>query len=37
MSISRSELREKIMTILYQVEMYNKNKYIKTKEVSLMQ
>lgn len=27
MSVSRSELREKIMTILYQVEMYNKNKY----------
>ena len=27
MSVSRSELREKIMTILYQVEMYEKNKY----------
>ena len=27
MSISRSELREKIMTILYQYEMYNKSKY----------
>ena len=27
MSVSRSELREKIMTILYQIEMYNKNKY----------
>ena len=25
MSISRSELREKIMTILYQIEMYKKN------------
>ena len=27
MSVSRSELREKVMTILYQVEMYKKNKY----------
>ena len=27
MSIKRSELREKIMTILYQVEMYKKGKY----------
>lgn len=27
MSVSRSELREKIMTILYQIEMYNKNKF----------
>ena len=27
MSVSRSELREKIMTILYQIDMYNKNKY----------
>ena len=27
MSISRSELREKIMTILYQYEMYNRSKY----------
>ena len=27
MSISRSELREKIMTILYQYEMYNKSNY----------
>ena len=27
MSVSRSELREKIMTILYQYEMYNKSKY----------
>lgn len=27
MSVSRSELREKIMTILYQIEMYNKSKY----------
>lgn len=27
MSVSRSILREKIMTILYQVEMYQKNKY----------
>ena len=27
MSVSRSELREKIMTILYQVEMYKKSKY----------
>ena len=27
MSISRSELREKIMTILYQIDMYNKTKY----------
>jgi len=27
MSVSRSQLREKIMTILYQIEMYNKNKY----------
>ena len=26
MSVSRSELREKVMTILYQIEMYNKNK-----------
>ena len=25
MAISRSELREKIMTILYQIEMYKKN------------
>ena len=24
---NRSELRKKIMTILYQVEMYQKNKY----------
>lgn len=27
MSVSRSELREKVMTILYQIEMYNKNKF----------
>jgi len=27
MSVSRSELREKIMTILYQSEMYDKSKY----------
>ena len=27
MSVSRSELREKIMTILYQYEMYNRTKY----------
>lgn len=27
MSVSRSELREKIMTILYQDEMYKKSKY----------
>lgn len=27
MTVSRSELREKIMTILYQVEMYKKGKY----------
>ena len=27
MSVSRSELREKIMTILYQIEMYNKSKF----------
>ena len=27
MTVSRSELREKIMTILYQVEMYKKSKY----------
>ena len=27
MSVSRSLLREKIMTILYQIEMYQKNKY----------
>ena len=27
MSVSRSELREKIMTILYQYEMYNRSKY----------
>ncbi len=27
MSVSRSELREKIMIILYQVDMYEKNKY----------
>lgn len=27
MSVSRSELREKIMTILYQIEMYNRNKF----------
>ena len=27
MSTKRSEQREKIMTILYQVEMYKKNKY----------
>lgn len=27
MAISRSELREKIMTILYQIEMYKKNKF----------
>ena len=27
MSVSRSELREKIMTILYQIEMYDKNKF----------
>ena len=27
MSVSRSELREKIMTILYQIDMYNKTKY----------
>lgn len=27
MSISRSVLREKVMTILYQVDMYNKTKY----------
>ncbi len=27
MSVSRSELREKIMTILYQFEMYKKTKY----------
>jgi len=27
MSVSRSELRGKIMTILYQVEMYNKSNY----------
>ena len=27
MSVKRSELREKIMTILYQIEMYQKNKY----------
>lgn len=27
MSVSRSELREKVMTILYQTEMYNKNKF----------
>ena len=27
MSVSRSELREKIMTILYQIEMYNKIKF----------
>ena len=27
MSVSRSELREKIMTILYQYEMYKRSKY----------
>ena len=27
MSVSRSELREKIMTILYQFEMYKRSKY----------
>ena len=27
MSVSKSELREKIMTILYQIEMYNKSKF----------
>lgn len=27
MSVSRSELREKVMTILYQIEMYDKNKF----------
>ena len=27
MSISRSELREKIMTILYQYEMYKRTNY----------
>ena len=27
MSVSRSELREKIMTILYQIDMYKKTKY----------
>ena len=27
MAVSRSELREKIMTILYQYEMYNRSKY----------
>ena len=27
MSVSRSELREKVMTILYQIEMYYKNKF----------
>jgi len=27
MSVSRSELREKIMTILYQINIYNKNKF----------
>ena len=27
MSISRSELREKIMTILYQIDLYNKDKF----------
>ena len=28
MSVSRSELREKIMTILYQCEMYKRSKYV---------
>ena len=32
MTVSRSELREKIMTILYQVEMYKKSKYEYKKE-----